>query len=225
MKYAFIALLGLLIGAAAAGAAIYYNPLTQTSAPLPESSDRALHYALPGEVLGFTLGEHALPPGAASVDAGFWEETIDGTALLGLVLNDSDDKPAAVASRLLTGSAETDFLLSGVLVTDYWLLTIPNEGTLFLRAHSNVWPFLKQTLLPVWYFGRPWGGPAEYRPTAGPGDEGTAVVLGATGRFAGLEGTAIEQYKLTDLDPASRSVAAVGELHLRIGEPRVALGE
>jgi hypothetical protein len=224
MKYAFIALLGIVIGAAAAGAVIYFNPLTDTRAPEPGSSDRILHYDLPGEVLGFTLGEHVLPPGAAKVDGGFWEETIDRTALLGLVLDDADGKPAAVASRLLAGSVETDFLLSGVLVSDYWLLTIPNEGTLFLRAHTNVWPFLKKTLLPVWYFGRPWAGPSDYRPTAGPGDDGTAVVVGATGRFAGLEGTAIEQYRLTDLDPASRSVAAVGELHLRIGEPQIAAG-
>jgi hypothetical protein len=224
MKYAFVALLGLVIGAAAGAALIYFNPLTDSIGPALDSADRTLHYDLPGEVLGFTLGEHALPLGTTSAADGFWEETIDRTALLGLVLDDADDKPAAVASRLLAGSADTDFLLSGVLVSDYWLLTIPNEGTLFLRADSNVWPFLKQTLLPVWYFGRPWTGPSDYRPTAGPGDAGAAIVVGATGRFAGLEGTAIEQYRLTDLDPASRSVAAVGELHLRIGEPQIAAG-
>jgi hypothetical protein len=224
MKYAFVMLVGLIIGAAAGGAVIYFNPLTGGSAPAAESTDRALHYDLPGEVLGFTLGEHALPPGAPRVGDGFWEETIARAALLSLVLDDADDKPAAVASRLLAGSADTDFLLSGVLVSDYWLLTIPNEGTLFLRADSNVWPFLKETLLPVWYFGRPWSGPSDYRPTAGPGADGDAVVIGATGRFAGLEGTAIEQYRLTDLDPASRSVAAVGELHLRIGDPQIAAG-
>jgi hypothetical protein len=224
MKYAFIALLGLVVGAAAAGAVIYFNPLTNVSAAAVDATDRVLHYDLPGEVLGFTLGEHALPPGTASGAGGFWEETINRTALLGLVLDDADDKPAAIASRLLAGSSDTDFLLNGVLVSDYWLLTIPNEGTLFLRADSNVWPFLKQTLLPVWYFGRPWNGPSDYRPTAGPGAEGAAMVVGATGRFAGLEGSAVEQYRLTDLDPASRSVAAVGELHLRVGEPQLAAG-
>ena len=49
--------------------------------------------------------------------------------------------------------------------------------------------------------------------------------MGATGRFAGLKGTAIENYRLTDLDPASRSVAAVGELHLRLGASQIAAGE
>jgi hypothetical protein len=225
MKLAFVAFFGLLIGAAAGCAVIYYNPLTETSAPEPDATDTALHYDLPGEVFGFAIGERALPPGAARVADGLWEETIDRTALLGVVLDGPDDKPKAIASRLIAGSARTDFLLSGVLVSDYWLLTIPSEGTLFLRADTNVWPFLKQTLLPVWYFGRPWAGPSSFRPTAGPGEGGTAVVLGATGRFAGLEGTAVEQYRLTDLDPASRSVAAVGELHLRLAEPQLAAGQ
>jgi hypothetical protein len=217
-----VALVGFLIGAAAGGGVIYYNPLTQTSSPVPEVSDRSLHYDLPGEVLGFKLGVRALPPGAAHVDNGFWEETIARTALLGVVLSDTDDRPVAVASRLIAGSPSTDFLVSGVRLSDYWLLTFPGEGALFLRAETNVWPFLKETMLPVWYFGRPWGGPTDYRPTAGPDASGAAVVVGATGRFAGRAGTAFEQYRLTDLDPASRSIAAVGELHLRVGEPQVA---
>jgi hypothetical protein len=224
MKYAIVAVLGLLIGAAAGAAAIYYNPFTQAGSPLADGADRALHYDLPGEVLGFTLGGDVVPPGSPKRDAVFWEETIGRTALLSLVLEDAHDKPAAVASRLLAVSPRTDLLLSGVRVNDFWLLTIPGEGTLFLRAETNVWPFLKETL-PVWYFGRHWKGPTDYRPTAGPGADGAAVVIGATGRFAGLEGSAVEKYRLTDLDPASRSAAATGELDLRLASSRVASGQ
>ena len=223
MKYALVALLGLLLGAAVAGAAIYYNPFTLASAPPADAADRALHYGLPGEVLGFTLGDAMLPPGSPKRDDAFWEETIDRTALLSLVLEDAHDKPVAVASRLLAVSARTDLLLSGVRVNDYWLLTIPGEGTLFVRADTNVWPFLRETL-PVWYFGRPWKGPTDYRPTAGPGLDGLAVVIGATGRFAGLEGSAVEKYRLTDLDAKARSAAATGEVDLRLA-PRVATGQ
>jgi hypothetical protein len=224
MKYALVGLLGLLIGAAAGGTALYYNPFTQARAPAGDAADRALHYALPGEVLAFTLGDAVMPPGTPKRDDMFWEETIDRTALLSLVLEDAHDKPAAIASRLLALSPRTDFLLSGVRVNDYWLLTVPGEGTLFLRADTNMWPFLRETL-PVWYFGRPWKGPIDYQPTAGPGADGTAVVIGATGRFAGLEGSAVEKYRLTDLDPASRSAAATGELDLRLASRRVATGE
>jgi hypothetical protein len=224
MKYLLVAALGLLIGAAAAGAAIYYNPFTMTNSAHLDVADRALHYSLPSEVLGFALGDAIMPPGTPKRDGSLWEETIDRTAMLSLVLDDAHDNPTAIASRLLAVSPRTDFVLSGVRVNDYWLLTIPGEGTLFLRAETNVWPFLKETL-PVWYLGRPWKGPSEYSPTAGPGELGAAVVLGATGRFVGLEGSAIEKYRLTDLDPAARSAAATGELDVRLSASQVAKSE
>lgn len=223
MKYLIVILLGLAVGAAAGGAVLYYNPLTEPAVTAPEIGDRTLHYALPEQLLGLTLGERALLPTNRGDrdDAGLWEDTIDRTALLGLVLRDPADRPAAVATRLLAGSAHTDLLLHGVLVSDYWLLTIPDEGTMFVRVDTNLWPFLKHTLLPVWFFDRPWSGPVEYRPTAGPGIGNTAVVIGATGRFAGLQGSAVEQYRVTHLDPATRKAAAVGELQLTLSEPRV----
>jgi hypothetical protein len=120
---------------------------------------------------------------------------------------------------LIAGSADTDLLLNGVLLHDYWLLTLPNEGTVFVRAESNVWPFVKTTLVPVWFLGRPWRGPADYRTTAGPGAQGSAVVLGATGRVKGVEGSAVEQYRLTAFDRAAGSAAAIGELQLRLPAP------
>jgi len=224
MKYLLVAALGLLIGAAAAGAAIYYTPFPMTTSAQLDVADRALHYSLPSEVLGFALGDAIMPPGTPKRDGSLWEETIDRTAMLSLVLDDAHDNPTAIASRLLAVSPRSDFVLSGVRVNDYWLLTIPGEGTLFLRAETNVWPFLKETL-PVWYLGRPWKGPSEYSPTAGPGELGAAVVLGATGRFVGLEGSAIEKYRLTDLDPAARSAAATGELDLRLSASQVAKSE
>jgi hypothetical protein len=223
MKYLIVILLGLVLGAAGGGAVLYYNPLTESAAAPGDVADRTLHYVLPEQVLGFTLGDRALLPtnNGSRDEAGFWEDTIDRTALLGLVLEDPTDRPAAVATRLIAGSAQTDLLLHGVLISDYWLLTIPDEGTLFVRVDTNLWPFLKQTLLPVWFLGQPWNGPVDYRPTAGPGAENTAVVVGATGRFAGLEGSAVEQYRVTQLDPTSHKAAAAGELHLRLAEPRV----
>jgi hypothetical protein len=177
MKYLFVMIFGVLLGAAVAGAVLYYNPLTESTGPEPAAADRALHYDLPAQVLGVALGERALLPTLGSRDSGLWEDTIDRTALVGLVLQDDANRPVAVASRLLAGSARTDLLLRGVVLSDYWLLTIPDEGTLFVRVDTNVWPFLKQTLLPVWFFDRPWQGPVEYRPTAGPGAQNTAIVI------------------------------------------------
>jgi hypothetical protein len=222
MRYTFAALLGFIVGVGLAAALVYYNPFIEESAPPPDTADRALHYALPEQVLGFTVGERAWLPGEPAEEDAFWEETIANTALLGLVLNDTADVPRAVASRLLAASAETDLLLRGALVSDYWLLTIPGEGTLFVRVDHNVWPFVKETLLPKWYLERPWSGPVDYRPAAGPGPQSTALIVGATGAFVGLEGSAVEDYRVTDLDRASGLVRLSGTLHLHLLEPTLA---
>jgi len=222
MRHLFVALFGLLLGAAAAGVLLYYNPVTDTSAAVPGRADRLLRYSLPDQVLEFSLGEVAELLGQSAGDDPLWEDTINRTAVLGLVLNDDVDQPAAIASRLMAASADTDLLLHGVVVSDYWLVTIPGEGSLFVRAESNVWPFLKRTLVPVWYFDRPWQGPAEYRPTVGPGPDNTARVLGLSGVFGDQDGSAVERYNVTALDPVNRSAAVVGELYLHLPGLQVA---
>lgn len=217
MKYLIAGLLGLLIGAAGAGAVLYFNPLTAERAPPPASGDRALSYKLPESTIAFMRGDFL--PGTAIGDAAFWEETIDRTALLGLVLSDSIGVPTAVASRLVAASSATDLLLNGVLLSDHWLVTIPGEGSLYVRADSNVWPFLKDSVIPTWLFGRPWEGPAQFRPTAGPGPKHTAMVMGVTGAFASLQGSAVETYRVTALDPAARAASAGSQLHLHLLKP------
>jgi hypothetical protein len=222
MKYLFVALVGLVLGAVAASVGLYYNPLADKSAALPNATDRVLHYSLPDQVLEFAVGEDARLFGQDTGRDSLWEETIDRTAVLGLVLNDATNQPAAVASRIMATSADTDLLLRGVLLTDYWLVTLPGEGTLFVRAESNAWPFLKNTLLPVWYLEQPWTGTAEYWPTVGPGADESGVVLGITGAFRGSEGTVVEHYEISALDRERDLALAKAELHLNLPGPRVA---
>lgn len=222
MKHLFVAVVGLLLGAVAAGIVLYYNPLAEKSAAQPSATSRVLRYSLPDHVLEFAVGEDARLFGQDTGDDSLWEETIDRTAVLALVLNDASGQPAAIASRLLATSAESDLLLRGVLVADHWLVTILGEGTLFVRADSNAWPFLKEALVPVWYLDRPWHGPAEFWPTVGPGLDDSAVVVGLTGPFRGSEGSAVERYEISILDPARELALAKGELHMNLPGPQVA---
>jgi hypothetical protein len=222
MKHLFVAIVGLILGAAAAGVVLYLNPLASRSAAMPNATDRVLRYSLPDHVLEFAVGEDARLFGQDPGDDGLWEETIDRSAVLGLVLNDGSNQPAALASRLISTSAETDLLLRGVLVSDHWLVTIPGEGTLFVRADSNAWPFLKGTLLPVWYLDRPWNGPAEFWPTVGPRPDSSADVVGVAGPLRGSGGSAVERYELTALDPARKLAMARAEIHLNLPGPRIA---
>jgi hypothetical protein len=101
-------------------------------------------------------------------------------------------------------------------------VTIPNEGTLFVRADSNAWPFLKETLVPVWFLERPWQGPAEYWPTVGPGSDSSGVAVGITGALRGTEGSVVERYEISALDRAREQALAKGEMHLSMPGPQVA---
>ena len=83
MKYLFVAIVGLVLGAAAAGVVLYFNPLTAKSAPMPSATDRVLRYSLPDHVLEFAVGEDARLFGQDTGDDSLWEETIDRTAVLG----------------------------------------------------------------------------------------------------------------------------------------------
>ena len=58
----------------------------------------------------------------------------------------------------------------------------------------------------------------------GPGQH-SAIVIGATGRFTNLEGSALEQYRVTELNPTTRGLTLAGELHLDIVETAVVAGE
>jgi hypothetical protein len=221
MRHLVVAILGLLVGVALAAGVVYYNPLTAATADGPSPDDRALRYSLPDQVLELAFGSDAIRPARIASHASLWEETIDRTAVLGLVLNDATG-PVAIATRLMAISPKTDLLLHGVVVSDYWLVTYPDQGTLFVRSDSNVWPFLKQTALPTWLLDRPWQGPVEYRPTVGPGANHTAVVVGVSGVFEGQAGSAVEHYDVTAFDPTQRSAAAVGELFLHLPDTKIA---
>jgi hypothetical protein len=221
MKYLCVAVFGLLVGAAGAGVILYFNPFSAATASAPAATDRVLHYSLPDSVLQVALGEDARLFGEIEGEGLLWEETIDRAAVLGLVLNDAEDQPAAIASRLMAVSTDTDLLLRGMLVNDYWLVTTPGEGTLFVQAESNAWPFVKEALLPVWYLEQPWQGPSEYWPTVGPSTDSTGIALGVTGAFRG-EGSAVERYEVTVLDRTRRAALATGELHLDLPDTQVA---
>lgn len=212
MKYLAIAVFGLLLGAAAAGAVLYFNPLTAERAPVTDHYDGAWRYALPQDAWTFVRGAGTYLPDERAPTGELWEKSIQRSAMLGLRLRDAEGNPSAVASRLLASSRDTDLLLRGLLVADHWLITVPGEGSVFVRAQSNIWPFLRDTVIPVRYFDRPWEGPLELKPTAGPHSTRAAIAIGATGSFASVRGEAAEVYRLKDVAPISADGALLLDL-------------
>jgi hypothetical protein len=219
MKYVLAALLGILLGAAGAGAALYYNPLTKVR-ELPSTESWILAYDFPGgSTLALThagqLGLPHIPTGVAQL----WEAAIADVVLNVLVLEDENGTPRALASRVTVPSRETDLLLRGFLVSEHWLITVPGQGTLFVDGENNLWPFLKDSLIPVRYLQQKWRGPARYPVTVGPTSGHTADVIGVSGAYAGMHGSARETYDLRSFSAGFGIEALRGTLSVALDEP------
>ena len=218
MKYVLVTLLGILLGAAGALAALYYNPLT-TVRELPPKDSWALAYDFPGgSTLALThAGQLGLPHIPTNVET-LWEAAITEVVLNVLVLEDENGAPQALASRISVPSRETDLLLNGFLVSEHWLITVPGQGTLFVDGENNLWPFLKEALIPVRYLHQKWQGPERYPVTVGPTSGRTAEVIGVSGAYAGVRGTARETYELRELSAGFGLEALRGTLSVALEE-------
>ncbi len=224
MRYVLVTTSGFLFGCALGLIALYYNPLTADSGVIVGVNARVLTYRSPfTEGLAVTHSGQSRLPLQPAVIPELWENTIKGSMFSVLVLHDEENVPVGIASRVSQFSESTQLLTRGVLVDDDWLVTIPGEGSFFIEADSNLWPFLRETLIPVWYLDRPWQGPKSYRPTAGPGDGGAAVVVGATGLFADREGTVVESYQISDFDQTVGPGSIDVRLFLRVSETAASL--
>lgn len=201
MKYLSVGFLGFVVGCALILTGIYYNPFTADAGEVDGVNARVLSYSSPfADGLAITHnGQSRLPLQPTTIPE-LWESTIRDSMLSVVVLHDDANKPVGIASRVSQLSESTEMLTRGILVDDDWLVTIAGEGSFFIRADSNLWPFLKEILIPVWYLDRPWSGPKNYRPTAGPSDEGFAIVAGGTGAFSDISGTAVESYQVSGFD-------------------------
>jgi hypothetical protein len=219
MKYLFTCLLGMLLGAAAALALLYVNPL---SVPPPTSDVEpgwTLVYELPqaDPAIWTDGGLLGLPRRPAAIDQ-LWEDTIRraGLGVYGLK-SVTQGEPVAAATRISVPHPDSDLLLHGALLSDYWLLTVPGQGSLFLHLDNNIWPFLKEVWVPVRYLNREWHGPATYASTEGPSAAGAGLLIGASGQFEGLRAAAHEQFELVAFDRQRHQ--GIGRLRLELDTP------
>ena len=151
MRYLLVTVFGFVIGCALVLVGLYYNPFTADSGVISGVNARVLTYRSPfTEGLAVThSGRSRLPLQPPAIPE-LWESTIRDSMLSVVVLKDEDDIPVGIASRVSQFSESTELLTRGVLVDDDWLVTLSGEGSFFIRADSNLWPVLKETLIPVW---------------------------------------------------------------------------
>ncbi len=212
MKYILALLAGLITGAAVAIAALYFNPLTQRSAEPMGAPDWSLQFGLAPAATWIATHDEKLGLPVVPADVPLlYEGGIEGSLLTSLPLHDASGRLAAFGTRITVPSSATEFLQAGLLVDDYWLISIPGQGTLFMHAVNNEWPLVRDTLVRVDLLNRDWKGPGEYAPTVGPDEDG-ARVTGLNGSFAGRTGHGRER---SAIDNYTGSLAALsGELLL-----------
>lgn len=201
MKHILALIVGLLLGGIVAASLIYFNPMLAGD-PQPKPTDPwNLSYSFTGaSTLLLTHNEQIALPEVPPDVADLWESGIDGMILNALALTGDTGLIEAVATRVSVPSAKTNLLTEGVLVDDYWLLTVPGAGSLFVHSLNNQWDLVKDTLVRVDLLGQDWPGPIEYDPTRGPETRGSGSIVGLSGQFSGQKGTALERLALDRYD-------------------------
>lgn len=219
MKYVIACLFGCLVGASVALAVVYFDPLTMSSGE-SEAADRwVLDFSLPDhDTLAFTHGGRKGLPRIPQGSTSLWEETVASSAMLTTALNGAEG-PVALGTRISVPSEDTDLLLNGVIVDDFWLISVPGRGSLFAHVRNNVWPLIKENLIPVTYLGQPWSGASVYRPTLGPGSAKHGAVYGISGAFAGLKGSVSELHRLNAYSREAGIEELDVELRLDVSDP------
>lgn len=214
MKYLLAIVVGIVAGAALALGALYVNPLAAGQGRPPPPGSWTFRYAYPdgGSLLLTHRGMRGLPLQPSGVPQ-LWERAIDDSVLNVLSLQGADGAPDAFATRFGKPSRETDLLLNGAIVDDYWLVTVPGQGSFFVHGDDNFWPLLKDMLIPR-LLGKTGRAAASYEPTVGPAAASRAVVFGVGGRFAAMRGAATESYGSIAVDEHARLQRLHGELHV-----------
>jgi len=219
MRYLLAFVVGTLVGVCTAGALIYFNPLTRGQSLPANDAPWTLDYSFDPARNWIATHDRGLALGVAPAEVPLlWESGIRRSFLYAMPLGDAAGGPAAAATRISVPSPQTEFLQSGLLVDDFWLISVPGEGSVFVHSVSNLWPLIRDTVVRVDWLARTWEGTAVYGPTRGPGQSG-ATVLGLSGAFAGVRGRSRERVSLGQYGDGAGLAAATGQLQIELERP------
>jgi len=222
IRHLIALIMGLVLGAMAASALLFYNPLAAQNplSPLSVSDQEIIslgYSAVAEDAIVFTNdGESRVRPYPVGVQQ-LWEAPIRRTNVLVTVLSDSRNNPAGIGIKYMSDSEQTRIINGEALVDSAWHIVLPARGSLFVSESENYWNFLRQIVVPAyWNSGDSWKGTWHGNTTAGPGSLGTARVTGGYGKFAGLESVAVESISARAYSVAAGPVAMEGRLTIEI---------
>ena len=198
IRHVVALLAGLLLGALAAFALLYYNPLAIQNKLSPvtvsDSMSIALEYSAVASdsILYTNNGESRVYPYPEKAQQ-LWEAPIRNTDVLVTVMMDSRNSPAGIGIKFMSDSEDTRLINGEALVDSAWHIHLSGRGSLFIEQTENLWNFVRQIVMPAyWSSGDSWRGTWIGNTTSGPGPLGTALVSGGSGEFASLQSEAVE---------------------------------
>ena len=225
MKYLISLIVGMIVGAAALLALLYFNPLTSQNKLSPLSvTDNDLvtlnYSAAPTDMLIYTNnGESKIAPHPAKV-LQLWERPIRRTDAMATVLTDGRGQPAGIGIKFSSDSESTDILNGEVIVDSVWHIYVPGQGSLFVEQQENYWSYLREIVIPAhWSSGDNWRGAWNGNITSGPGALGIAKVVGGSGNFSGLKADGVESLAAKAYSVDQGPVAINGHLAIEIPRP------
>jgi len=218
-------IVGLFLGAVAAAALLFYNPLAARNplSPLSVSSQQIIslgYSAVPKDAIAYTNdGESRVQPYPDKIQQ-LWEAPIRRTDLLVTVLSDSRNNPAGIGIKFMSDSEATRLINGEVLVDSVWHIHLSDRGSLFVDETENYWNFIRNIIVPAYASSADsWRGAWTGNTTVGPGSLGTARVTGGTGQFAALHSEAVEAISAQAYSLAQGPVAMEGRLNIDISGP------
>lgn len=225
IRYVIALLVGIVVGAAAFVAVIYFNPLAARPSLSPLAvSDLDLvtldFSAVATDSLVYTNdGESRVQPYPAKV-LQLWEAPIRHSTAMATVLHGSFDQAVGIGIKFSSESESTSLLNGQAMVDSVWHLYLPGRGSVFVQERENYWGYLREIVVPAyWNSSNSWRGIWNGTVTAGPGALGTARVVGGSGEFAGLQSDGVETLKAQAYSVEQGPVILQGRLAFEIAGP------
>ena len=222
MKYLISLVLGMIVGVAACGAMLYYNPFTAQNRLSPLSvTDNDLimlkYSAVAADALIYTNdGESQITPYPAKV-LQLWEPPIRRTDAMATILSDSRNQAVGIGIKFSSDSEITSILNGKAIVDSVWHIYLPGRGSLFVEQNENYWSYLREIVVPAhWSSGDSWKGIWNGNITSGPGALGTSRVVGGSGEFSGLNTEGVESLTAKAYSVEQGPVALDAEVAIEI---------
>ena len=198
MKYFIAALIGISLGVATVGLAIYHNPWTAQNSkvgidPAPDRTFELYYGSMIGDSIAYTNGGSAYLPRRPSDIGELWQRTLKQAHAAVHELTNKDDVFAGIGVKFGAWSRATRPLTGKVMMNSVWYIYLPGSGGFFVEQQENYWPFIRSVAIPALMDGdKKWEGEFDSDLTAGPGPAFEGLVIGGSGVLRGHRGEARE---------------------------------